>query len=199
MVDLQGVNVLKDIVVPIALALIGAAAVLIGGYFTIAMPQRDQRKRESAAARFAISAFFEVAHLAGSTIIALPGQPLGEMETVLRERIIDFLHTIPKFAFQLIPLLQEPGGDKAFHLMIIELDRRRLLTNLTDADVLFAYGAAATTGLLLGTSDPDSCTRILAAIVRGGRYQEPTDFFGVVVDRVLPLRRRQEVQRQISA
>jgi hypothetical protein len=198
MVDPQGLNVLKDIVVPLAAATIGAGAALVAGYFAIVVPQREQRKLEAATARFTISAFFEVAHLAASTIIT-PGQPFGVMETVLRERIVRFIDMIPRFAVQLNQVLPDAEGTEKFHLMITELDRQRHLPALNTHEVLFAYGAAATTGLLLGTSTRNECTKILASIIKDTHDKGLAGFFGVVVDRVLPSDMRQEVHGQASA
>ena len=199
MVDLQSLNVLKDIAVPLAAAAIGAGAVLVGGYYAIAVPQREQRKLETATARFAISAFFEVAQLAGSTIIRSSGEPLGVMEIVLRERIAGFIDTIPRFAVQLNQLLPDAKGNDTFHLMIIELDRQRHLPALKSHEVLFAYGAAATIGLLLGTSDRNECTKLLSALIQNEQDRELAAFFGTVVGCVLPLGIRQEVHGQASA
>jgi|SRR5580658_5430095 hypothetical protein len=198
MVDAQDLNILKDVVVPLVAAAIGAGAALVAGYYAIVVPQREQRKLEAARARFAISAFFEAAHLAASTIIN-PGEPFGVMETVLRERISGFIDAIPKFAVQLIQVLPNAEGSDKFHLMITELDRQRHLPTLKVHEVLFAYGVAATTGLLLDTSKRNECTEILAAIIKDKHDKELAGFFRVVVDCVLPLDTRREVHGQATA
>ncbi len=198
MADTQTLNVLKDIVVPLAASAIGAGAALVAGYYAIVVPQREQRKLEAATARFAISSFFEAAHLAASTILA-SGQQLGEMETVLRERTVRFIDMIPKCAVQLNQALPGMEGNDKFHLMLVELDRQRHLPALKVHEVLFAYGAAATTGLLLGTSKRSECTGMLAAIIKDTKDKELAAFFGIVVDLVLPSGIRQEVLAQASA
>jgi hypothetical protein len=92
--DQQTINVLKDVVVPLAASAIGAGAALIAGYYAIVVPQREQRKAEAATARFAISAFFEVAQLAATT--TLKDESLGLMQTVLRDQIAGFVNIIRK-------------------------------------------------------------------------------------------------------
>jgi hypothetical protein len=195
--DQQTINVLKDVVVPLVASAIGAGAALIAGYYAIVVPQREQQKLEDATARFEVAAFFEVTHLCASTI--LTGDPLGPLEEVLRERTVRFIDIIPKFAVRLDKVLTDEDGNDTFHLMMIELDRQRHFPSPTDHEVLFAYGAAATVGVLLGTSDRKKCVEILALLIKQKSDTELSDFFGVVVDRVLPLDAELEVHRQASA
>ena len=194
MADSQSINILKDVVVPLLAAGIGAGAALLAGYFAIVVPQREQRKLEAATARFAVSSFFEATHLAASTILA--HQPLGPMQTVLREQIARFIDMIPRFAVQLHRVLPDEEGSDKFYLMITELDRQRYLPAFSDYEVLFAYGTAATTGLLLGTSKRDECTGILALLVKDTNHKQLAAFFDIIVDRVLPPDIRKEVRGQ---
>jgi hypothetical protein len=195
--DQQTINVLKDVVVPLVASAIGAGAALIAGYYAIVVPQREQRKIEAALARFEVAAFYEASHLAGTTILA--GQPLGAMESVLRERIVRFIDIIPKFAVRLDQMMSDDEGNSTFHLMIVALDRQRRLPALGQHEVLFAYGVAATMGILLDKSNRADCTEMLALMIKYKSDKELTDFFGVVVDRVLPADVREEVRRKASA
>ena len=193
MTDSQSVNVLKDVVVPLVAAVIGAGAALLAGYFAIVVPQREQRKLDAATARFAVSSFSQAAHLAASTILA--HRPLGPMETVLREQIARFIDTIPRFAVHLDRVLPDEEGSDKFSLMITELDRQRYLPAFTDHEVLFAYATAATTGLLLGTSKRSESVGILSAITKDTTHGDLGPFFSAIVDHTLPPDIRKEVRR----
>jgi hypothetical protein len=96
-------------------------------------------------------------------------------------------------------VLSDEKANSTFHLMIIELERQRHLPALTDREILFAYGTAATTGILLGTSNRNDCIGIIALMITQRRNEEISGFFGVVVDQVLPLDAELEVRRQASA
>jgi hypothetical protein len=192
MADSQSINVLKDVVVPLVAAVIGAGAALLAGYFAIVVPQREQRKLDAAAAGFAVSWFSEVAHLAASTILAK--KPLGTMQIVLRTRIARFLDIIPRFAVQLSKALPDEKGSDMFFLMITELDRQRYQPALSDYEILFAHGVAATTALLLGTSKHSESVGILSAITKDTTHGDLGPFFSAIVDHALPPDIRKEVR-----
>ncbi len=195
MAELQTISVLKDVVVPLFAAVIGAGGALVAGYFTVVKPQREQHRFEDASAHFETTAFFQAVHLAASTIAK--NQPLGEMEGVTRQHIVRFIDTVSKLAVRLNKVLPNAKGNELFHLMIIELDRLGRKPVLDRHAVLFAYSAAATTGLLLGTADRNECTKLLATIENSDE-KELAWFFRSVVDGVLPSDIRQEVRSRAS-
>jgi hypothetical protein len=189
MPEVLGLTVLKDVVVPLVSAAIGAGVALAAGYYTVVEPQREQRRFQHASARFANVAFFQTVKLAASTIIS--GQPLGAMEPVLRQQMVRFVDILSNLAVPLNRALRDSQARDQFHLMIVELDRLAHGPALDGNAVLFAYGTAATTGLLLRSAERNDCTSILTLLK--GPTSPHAEFFRVVVDQVLPPEIRQEI------
>ena len=169
--------------------MIGGGSALIAGYFTITIPQRRQQQREDARNAYVVDAFLQATKLAAAKISL--NEPIAELGEILRQRTTSLIEVLPAVTVRLNPAEADALG--LFHLMIVELDRTsRIVDRRT---VLFAYGAAATIALVWekGLLGLDEAADILASLV-GGEDDELTQFFGTVIDKVLPEEIRQKVR-----